>query len=383
MNLMADVENKNQPPIEAPQDFYTWFGSEQGQKASFAQMRERCDKVRDAAENLSCSVSVFARMFEAKAANQLPEYYLSIKRRHARAIDKSPELKVLFSMFGSESISILTKSPDFSIKKAEHRELLAIHPYVSDFYIDEQLLPYIDVKAANGVSSRFILDTGASITRINYETARKMNIKLLVDSHYAYSTFYGESGLPAQFGILESLSVGGSEFKNILIFVSDRENILGLDLISKLGRIKITNSTLEVNSESSAQCNSRIVYARMDMNQRLTIAALLDSAVTLAIIDTGNLDYLTSSLPGAEENKVKNGLGEIFIDAPLDQIFRGVLDLPNNSMVINYKYHPSFTIPQSLLFGEYVSSILLGWRAFNDFEMSLDMDSGRSCFNKT
>ena len=76
---------------EPDPDFNQWMSSEPGQKASLTQMKQQCDKVLAADKNLDCSVSVLARMFETKAANQLPEYYLSIKRRHAQAIANDPE----------------------------------------------------------------------------------------------------------------------------------------------------------------------------------------------------------------------------------------------------------------------------------------------------
>ena len=84
-------------PAEADQDFYRWIDSEQGRSASLAQLRLQCDKVLDADRHLSCSVTVFARMLEAKVANQLPEYYLAIKARHAQAIAANAYLKPLFS----------------------------------------------------------------------------------------------------------------------------------------------------------------------------------------------------------------------------------------------------------------------------------------------
>ena len=148
----------------AAPDFYTWLASEQGQKASLAQMKQQCAKVLDAEENLNCSVSVLARMFEAKTANQIPEYYLAIKRRHAQAIANDPELNAMFSMFGSESLATLRAVGDFSVTRAKRHEVLVIHPYASDGHATDEVLPYLDVKAANGVSSRFILDSGAPQT---------------------------------------------------------------------------------------------------------------------------------------------------------------------------------------------------------------------------
>lgn len=370
----------------ADQDFDQWLVTDQGQKASLAQMRQRCERVLDAAKHLNCSVSVIARMFEDKAANQLPDYFLSIKRQHALAIAANPELNVLFSMFGSQSLAILREADDFVVRKTARREVLRIHPYASDFFVAEEVLPFIDVEAANGHSARFILDTGAPQTRVNYDTAKLMGITLLSDSHYAYSTFYGESDLSARLGILDSIKVGSSEFDHVLVFVSDRDNLLGLDLISKLGRLKITRKTLEINPAPAARCESPIVYSRVDINQRLVIAARLDNRTTQAIVDTGNVDYLTSALPGDQVNVVKTLTPGSSPLNPADkqryQTFKGVLNLPGHSLAITYKYYPGFTIPPSWVLGRYVPSILLGWRAFDDFELNLDVEAGRSCFNK-
>ncbi|KPG91487.1 hypothetical protein AEQ67_30490 [Pseudomonas sp. RIT-PI-q] len=356
-------------------DFYKWLESEQGQKASLAQMKQQCDKVLAADKNLNCSVSVLARMFETKAANQLPEYYLMIKRRHAQAIAKDPELKAMFSMFGSESIATLRAVADFSVTRTRRHEVLPIHPYASDNHVIDEVLPYIDVKAANGFSTRFILDTGAPQTRVNTETAKLMGIKLLTDSHYGYSTFYGERDLSAKLGIFKSLTIGSSEFRNVLVFVSDRDNLLGLDLLGKLGRLKVTKKTLEINAEPPARCDSPITYARIDINQRLTIAAHLDRRATLAIIDTGNVDYLTSASPGSSPTYVA--------DKWRYRTYKGELSLAGHTRLITYRYYPDYTIPPSMLLGRYVPSLLLGWRAFKDYELNLDIDSGRSCFNRT
>lgn len=368
VGLMAAVNT------EPDQDFYQWLESEQGQTASLAQLREQCDKVVDADNNLDCSVSVFARMFEAKVANQLPDYYLAIKRRHAQAIANDPELNVLFSMFGRQSLATLRAVGDFSVTNSQRREVLPIYPRPSEGYVADEVLPYINVKAANGVSTRFILDTGAPQTRLNDKTAKRMGITLLTDSHYGYSTYYGEHDLSAKLGIFESLKIGGSEFKNVLVFVSDRDNLLGLDLIGKLGRLKLTKKTLALNAEPPARCDSPISYSRADINQRLTIAARLDGRATLAILDTGNVDYLTSAAPGDYPIHVAGN--------PHHQIFKGELDLSGSTRVMTYKYYPGFTIPPSLVSGQYVPSILLGWRAFNDYELNLDTESGRSCLNK-
>jgi hypothetical protein len=280
----------------------------------------------------------------------------------------------------------LRATGDFTVKRAARRQVLKIHPYASDHFIAQEVLPFIDVSDANGHSARFVLDTGAPQTRVNIDTARSMGIRLLTDSHYAYSTFYGESNVSARLGVIESLRIGSSEFRNVLVFVSDRDNLLGLDLISKLGPLKITRKTLELNPLPAARCDSPITYTRMDLNQRLTIAASLDNRSTQAIVDTGNVDYLTSALPGEQVNVVQTLTPG---NSPLDtaerqrfQTFKGVLNLPGHSLPITYKYYPGFTIPPSWVRGRYVPSVLLGWRSFEDFELNLDIEAGRSCFNK-
>lgn len=325
-------------------------------------------------------------MLEAKAANQIPEYYLAIKGKHARAIAADADLNALFSMFGSESLAILTRAGNFSVKGSARHEVLQLHPYANDFYIAEQSLPFIEVGTANGVSARFVLDTGAPQTRVNIETAKQMGIRMLPDAHYRYSTFYGERGLAARLGILGSLRVGTREFRNVLVFVSARDNLLGLDLISKLGRLKITRRTLELNPPPARRCDAPIVLSRLDLNQRLVVAAQLDRRTTQAIIDTGNVDYLTAASPGGQENAVQAltpGSSNVYTgDKKHFQRFDGVLVMQGNIMAVTYKYYPGFTIPPSLMGGQYVPTILLGWRAFKDFELNLDLDSGRSCLNR-
>lgn len=371
---------------EADQDFYRWIDSEHGRNASLSQLRQQCDKVQDADKHLSCSVTVFARMLEAKAANQIPEYYLAIKGRHGREIAANVHLKPLFSTFGSKSLAILAATGDFSVSGSARHEVLPLHSYADDNYIAEQVLPFIEVGAANGGSARFVLDTGAPQTRVNINTAKRMGIKLLPDAFYRYSTFYGEKGLAARLGVLRSLRVGTREFRNVLVFVSDRENLLGLDLIGKLGRLKITSKTLELDPPPARRCDALVAYSRQDVNQRLVVAAQLDRRATLAIIDTGNVDYLTAASPGGQVNAAQAltpGSSNVYTsDKKHFQRFNGVLVMQGNIMAVTYKYYPGFTIPPSLMGGQYVPSILLGWRAFKDFELNLDLDSGRSCLNR-
>lgn len=370
----------------ADQDFYQWLETGQGRNASLAQLRQQCDQVLDADKHLSCSVTVLARMLEAKAANQIPEYYLAIKGKHAGAIAADADLNALFSMFGSESLAILATTGNFSVKGLARQAVLQLHPYANDFYIAEQALPFIEVGAANGVSARFVLDTGAPQTRVNIDTAKQMGIRMLPDAHYRYSTFYGERGLAARLGILGSLRVGTREFRNVLVFVSDRDNLLGLDLISKLGRLKITRRTLELDPPPARRCDAPIALSRQDLNQRLVVAAQLDRRATQAIIDTGNVDYLTAASPGRQVSVAQaltpGGSSVYTGDNKHFQRFTGVLTLPGDTLVVSYKYYPGFTIPPSLVDGQYVPSILLGWRAFKDFELNLDPDSGRSCLNR-
>ncbi|MNN71776.1 hypothetical protein D3C81_1877430 [compost metagenome] len=106
----------------------------------------------------------------------------------------------------------------------------------------------------------------------------------------------------------------------------------------------------------------------------------------MAIIDTGNNDFLSSALPGEKNNTLLSEDGiAMQRDAVLGtnyQTFKGLLALPNNSMSVEYKYSSDYAIPPSLLFGEYVPSLLFGWQAFDTFELHLDIESGRSCFNK-
>ncbi|KAB0498018.1 hypothetical protein EIY72_04985 [Pseudomonas vancouverensis] len=383
--LGAPVAFASDVPAASGVDFYRWLVSEPGQRASLAQLKKQCENVLGEAAHLKCAVTVFARMLEAKAANQLPEYYLAIQRRHGRAIEADADLKPLFSMFGDQSLAILAATGEFSVRGPRQPEVLPIHPYAKDAYFAEEVLPFVDVDAANGATTRFVLDTGAPQTRVNAATAKLMGIRLLPDASYRYSTFYGEKALPARLGILASLRVGHREFRNVLVFVSDRENLLGLDLISKLGPLRITRRALELNPPLSVRCDTPITYSRQDLNQRLLVEAWLDRRATRAIIDTGNIDYLTTATLGDQVGASAIRPGNSPTQGPdrtRYQSVQGVLAMRGTALPVTYKYFPGFTLPPSWVAGHYVPSILLGWRAFNDFELHLDIESGHSCLNR-
>lgn len=76
-------------------DFYQWIDYAQGRHASLAQMKQHCDQVLAADKNLNCSVTVLARMFEAKAANQLPCIPLS-KKQSSQPDPRSPKCPLHF-----------------------------------------------------------------------------------------------------------------------------------------------------------------------------------------------------------------------------------------------------------------------------------------------
>lgn len=369
------------------QDFSKWKNSNEGRSASLALMKKRCDEVVDTKSNLSCSLFVLSIMLERKSTNQIPDYYQLIKKKHAETIEREPALRALFSMLGPKSLLVLKAAPAFSIKRSTNNHVLPITPYISDMYISEKVFPHVVVRAESEALAKFIFDTGTTITRVDYETAERFGVEVLADSQYIYGSFYGKE-YPAKLGILPYLEVGGVEFRNVLVFVGNEENLLGLDIINKLGRIKVTKKSIQFDSQLSSQCDSRVLYHQEEnnVNQHLTFVVLLNDKPIMAILDTGNSEGISLASLGDGANETLSSGGDKMLKDIVTgfeyKTFTGVLTSPKTSMEVIYRYYPEYRIPPSLLLDGEVPSLLFGWQMFDDFELHLDIQSGRSCINK-
>lgn len=81
--------------------------------------------------------------------------------------------------------------------------------------------------AFNGQKSRLVIDTGASGLYINSALAKKAGLKALTRTEVGG---IGDNGPQSGYlAVADSIKIGGLEFKNCLVEVSDRRNVVGND----------------------------------------------------------------------------------------------------------------------------------------------------------
>lgn len=144
----------------------------------------------------------------------------------------------------------------------------------------------------NGVPSRFVLDTGGSATVIGWRTARELGLdKESLKGRVDYDLVLSGERVPTRFGKIRSLQLGDFSAKNITALISDDENvinIIGLDLISNMGGLRISSDRLTF--ESADSCNGKLRLASdLAATQKAIVGTIdLDGASVPADIDTGN-----------------------------------------------------------------------------------------------
>ena len=94
------------------------------------------------------------------------------------------------------------------------------------FWVDGEL---------NGVRARFLVDSGATITSISAETARRSNIEPSKGFPVLVNTANGT--VPVQRGRAEQLDIGRIERRDMAVHISDtfgETNVLGMNFLSSL-----------------------------------------------------------------------------------------------------------------------------------------------------
>ncbi len=144
----------------------------------------------------------------------------------------------------------------------------------------------------NGVPTQFVLDTGGSATVIGGRTARELglnheNLMGRVD----YDMVLSGKRVSTRFGKIDSLQLGDFSAKNVTALISDDEsvlNIIGLDLISNMGGLRISSSQLTFESVSSCAGKLRLA-SNLEGTTKAVVGTIdLDGKPVTTDIDTGS-----------------------------------------------------------------------------------------------
>jgi tetratricopeptide (TPR) repeat protein len=189
----------------------------------------------------------------------------------------------------------------------------------------------------NGVSSRLMLDTGASGILVDSRIAAKAGIKSIVDEKI--EGIGDKAAMTAYVGYAEKIQIGELEFQNCLVEVAAGRSVLGddgligadvfghflVDIDMPNGKFRLSPlpplpdetaaaTSLETNSEGVRRLHDRYIPPEMKNYTQIFLfghdmlipTRVNDSASKLFLIDTGSFDDTLSPAAAKEVTKVSS-----------------------------------------------------------------------------
>lgn len=177
--------------------------------------------------------------------------------------------------------------------------------------------PIIEVKV-NGKAEklRFVLDTGAGISVISDETAKKLKIKAISKGGMARAVG-GDGKFQIVYGFLQNIEIGETKIKNVPVYIRQFHNsgekvdgYIGLSLISKfLTTMDYGNHSFTLTKKDKESIKE-FEQAEIALPLRLTSSGFLSGEVQLHgletplnfIVDTGaSISVISSDLANTDE----------------------------------------------------------------------------------
>lgn len=109
-------------------------------------------------------------------------------------------------------------------------------------------LYYVDARFADGAKTRFLVDTGASVTVLTGEDARRLGVKQDASSGSKLRTAGGTT--MARSATIEQMDIAGRQLRNIKVAIIDNGlpvSLLGQNALSELGTITLGNGRLRID----------------------------------------------------------------------------------------------------------------------------------------
>ncbi|POA51829.1 hypothetical protein C1889_25550 [Pseudomonas sp. FW507-12TSA] len=236
--------------------------------------------------------------------------------------------------------------------------------------------PYLTVEI-NGVALKAKLDTGASVSHLSAVDARRLNLQAS-PWEFDLATYYQDSTVKSKMVLLKTLDVSGQRFKNFAVLMGSTETLLGLDILSKLGRISINASGITFSSTADQSlCESKVFLGSnlSRTTQFLFTYLLVDGEKVPVLLDTGNMEYLSGG-------KKPLGSGVLVLSNRINDLTGSyheaqyqaseVISLAGKDRPVQRLYSPTRT---------YLLPYVLGWNAFEHYQLVVDFNQGWGCLN--
>lgn len=122
--------------------------------------------------------------------------------------------------------------------------------------IDGHILPeadglyYVDARVADGRTTRFLVDTGASVTVLTGEDARRLGVKLDTTSGGGAKLRTAGGMTFARSATIEQMDIAGRQLRNIKVAIIDNGlpvSLLGQNALVELGTITLGNGRMRID----------------------------------------------------------------------------------------------------------------------------------------
>lgn len=141
------------------------------------------------------------------------------------------------------------------------------------------------------------IDSGATTT-LGVKTAEALGVKILLEADGKVRSMWGGDHGTKKLGLIEHLNFSGVSLENVLVaIVPEERNLLGINVLSKLGAMKFTPSEwlLYGATATKPDCNTPMLIGSPLWGgaPKLVTYIGVDDARRTAVIDTGSAFYLT------------------------------------------------------------------------------------------
>lgn len=332
---------------------------------------ETCNKFVKESYKVSCQLMIMSDVFFNYDWSRYAALYQKVQREYP-AVIKSNLMPI-------DNFDILINSPPF-------KHLGGNKKYEFHFSsIDDNFLNVIEnlnvpVKI-NGEATTAIFDTGASITLISAELAKKSNAKILPFTS-KLSSFYGNSA-EIKFALISKMEIGNEVFENIIVAVYGERNLIGFDVMSKLNGVYLSHDSLVLNPNLAIELNGCKAPVKLRTNlsrttQLLTTTIIFNNKVHDVNIDTGNYSgYLTHFIPQSEYQTWAKfgGKNDVVGKQGMDKIETQKIRL-GSSKEINVKINSVVDSKKNIENGR---EFILGTHMLRDYNLYLNFKNGWGC----
>ena len=199
------------------------------------------------------------------------------------------------------------------------------------------------------------------------------------------NSYYSRQSVNAQYGLIREINLSGIELRNVLVVVGGSLSLFGLDLMSGFDNVIVGSEHITLNvtpAEIEAlekQCVGSVFlgssYSRQ--TQFLYVLANVDGQQTAASLDTGNLYYLSggeAKVGSAGNDQQSKIMTDVSGTSPRT-ITQATINLNMGGGAKDVSY-------TTLAEQKYLTPYVLGWPAFQDYELIWNTHESRACYKQ-